>query len=56
VSPGGSITSARRFTNTLKIMVKSAMRRLAIGSLPPSGSSSGTQKRLSWHVPPGGYV
>jgi len=36
-------------------MGEAAMRRPAVRSLPPSGSSPRTQKKAIMHVPLGGY-
>jgi len=36
-------------------MGETVMRHLAIESLPPSSSSSGTQKKANMHVSPSGY-
>jgi len=54
VSLGGSTITARRFIKNPKKLCK-ALCHLAVRSLPPGGSSSGTQKWLELDVPPSSY-
>jgi len=50
----GSTVTARLFIQNPKTG-EIALCRLAVGSLPPGGSSSGTQNRWKSHVLPSGY-